>query len=507
MKEKKVLLVFPDISERSWHKGYFHYGLAHISAYLKQNVRNIQISLLPVGDKNLSQIKFYNRIKEFQPHIIGFTSTTHSFPLVQKMAGWVKKFNRNILTVCGGVHATIEPNEALLSSEIDVVVCGDGEYPMESLVNEWIEYGTIPSEKGLWHQKDRHIVNNGCAIVADLDSLPDPDWELFDYMDLDEGSQGIGGLMLSRGCPYQCSYCCNHKLANIYKESKIDYMRFKSVKRSISEIKNFLGRFPKMHTLYFDDDILPLKKQWFLDFADSYKKEINMPYWCNIRPNLVDSDIVEAFIRSGCVRAGIGIESGNSRIRNEILKRGISDEAIVNAVSLLKRNNIYVYTFNMVGIPKETKNELLDTIKMNAKLDVDKIQCSVFYPYKHTALYDFIIKEGFTVSEKSLIEYTHESILKLSFTQKNRVYFTVLTMELVTKVYRMLPGYLSGFFLKILYSSVSAAFFLPIANKVIRNVLVSKRLAVKIKKLYRLIIPPPPTAMTKKRAEIEGAQN
>lgn len=496
MGNKRVLLVFPDISERSWHKGYFHYGLAHISSYLKQKIRDIEIALLPVRDKNFGPLDFKKRIEEFQPDIIGFTSTTHSFPLVQKMAGWAKTCGNNILTVCGGIHVTINPEDALLSSDIDVIVCGDGEYPMEALVNEWTENRRVPDINGLWYRKENRIINNGIAIVADLDALPDPDWELFDYMNLDDGSQGIGGLMLSRGCPYQCSYCCNHKLVNIYKESKTGYIRFKSVEKSISEIKNFTSKFPKIHTLYFDDDILPLKKQWFLDFADRYKNEISKPYWCNIRPNLVNKEIVDAFVRSGCVRAGIGIESGNNRIRNEILKRNISEEAIVNAVSLLKKRHIYVYTFNMVGVPKEGKDELLDTIILNSKLGVNKMQCSVFYPYKHTALYDFVVKEGLIKNEKSLIEYTHESILKFSFAQKNRVYFTVLTLNLIAGVYRMLPEKMAFMFLRILYSTSSSVLLLPLVNFLIRRILASRKFTVEIRKLFRIIVPPPPTAMT-----------
>lgn len=498
MKDRRVLLVFPDISERSWHKGYFHYGLAHISSYLKQKIEDIEIALLNVRDRSYSQADFFDSIREFHPHIIGFTATSQNFPMVQKIAKWIKDAKLDMLTVCGGVHVTINPKEALLSSELDVVVCGDGEYAMEVLVNEWIEHGKIPNEKGIWYRDDGRIVNNGLGIVPDLEVLPDPDWELFDYLSLDEGSQGIGGLMLSRGCPYQCTYCCNHKIANIYREGKTRYVRFKSVDKSIREIKNFIGRYPEIHTLYFDDDILPLYRDWFFEFAERYKREVNKPYWCNIRPNLVNEKTVDAFVYSGCIRTGIGIESGNDYIRNKILKRNISEHTLVKAATLLKERGIYVHTYNMAGLPTELKNELLDTIRLNAKLNVDKIQCAVFYPYKHTELYDFVVKNGLIIKEKSLIEYPRESILKFSFAQKNRIYFTILTIELITKAYRVLPGYLSDIFLRILYSPVSAALLLPLVNMLLRKILASKKLAVKIRELFRMIIPPPPTAITRK---------
>lgn len=499
--EKRVLLVFPDISERLWHKGYFHYGLAHISSYLKSKIKDIEVSLLPVCNKNYMQSDFNDKLKEFSPQIIGFTSTSHSFPLVKKLAKWVKDFDSNILTVCGGIHVTINPEDALMCPEIDVIVRGDGEYAMASLVEKWIGQGIIADGKGIWYRKNNGIINNGIAMVENLDLLPDPDWDLFDCKNLDNGLQGIGGLMLSRGCPYQCSYCCNHKLTEIYKETKTGYIRFKSVEKAISEIKNFIAKFPEVHTLYFDDDILPLKKQWFADFADRYKKEINKPYWCNIRPNLIDEEIVDKFVSSGCVRVGIGIESGNEKIRNEVLKRNISDKTIINAVSFLKKKNIYVYSFNMVGVPGETKNALLDTIRFNAKLGIDKMQSTVFYPYKHTVLYDIVLREKLFVSEKSLIEYTQESILKLSFTQKNRVYFTVITLNIIAKAYKKLPVSVAEFILRVLYSVPSSVTFFPMANMIIQSILLSEKATNRARKVYRWIIPPPPTALNVKRIQ------
>lgn len=491
MKSKRVLLVFPDVSYDSLHRGYFHYGLASISAYLKDRIKGIEVTLLHIRDRNFGQDHLHEKIRESLPHIIAFTSTTHSFPPIQQYAKWVKDFDDEILTVCGGVHVTLNPGESLTSSALDVVVRGDGEYPMEALVNAWTANKRIPNEKGIWYRENGKMIDNGCAVVADLDSLPYPDWELFEYMNLSAPKQGLGGIMLSRGCPYHCSYCCNRKLANIYKSSQASYVRFKGVERSISEIKNFIGKFPAIHTLYFDDDILPLKQKWFFEFAREYKKEINKPYWCNIRPNLVNSKIAEALVNSGCTRAGIGIESGNERVRNEILKRDLSDKTIIDTVSLLKERSIYVYSFNMVGLPRERRAELLDTIRMNANLGIDKIQCTVFYPYRHTDIYDLCVQDGLLVHSKWLIEYCRETILEFDYAQRNRIYFTELTVNLVAKLYAKLPRHLAEFFLRTLYSHPSAILFLSILNILLRGVLASGTIALGIKKIYRLIIPLP----------------
>jgi len=489
---KRILLVFPDISHDPWHTGYFHHGLASISAYLKSRINDIDITLLHIHSKKFSQVQFLEKIEELSPSIVAFTATAHSFPLIQQYASLLKDLNKKeLLIVCGGVHVTLDPEEALVSSDIDVAICGDGEYPMEALVNEWIENRRIPKESGIWYQKNGKIINNGCSIVGDLDSIPEPDWALFDYMNLSAPRQGVGSIMLSRGCPYKCSYCCNHKLTYVYEATGTNYVRFKSVKRSISEIKNFCQKFPAISTLNFDDDILPLNSKWFLKFAEEYKRQVNKPFWCNVRPNLVNEKIVGALVGSGCIRVGIGVESGNEKIRNELLKRNISDTTITNAVSLLKNYNASVYGFNMVGLPKETCTELMDTIRMNANLGVDEIQCTILYPYKHTAIYDLCVKGGLLVHPKWLIELRRETILKFDYAQKNRIYFTELTINLVAKLYARMPKHLKELFLRTLYSYPSAVLFLPILNILLKGLLASKEVGSGIRKIYRLFMPLP----------------
>ena len=493
MIRKRILLVFPDISHDPWHAGYFHYGLASISAYLKGRIKDIEITLLHIHNKKFNQVHFLEKIKELSPSIVAFTATAHSFPLVQQYASLLKDLNKKeLLIVCGGVHVTLDPEEALTSSAIDVAICGDGEYPMEALVNEWVKNRRVPNETGIWYREKGEVINNGCSIVADLDSLPDPDWALFDYMNLSAPKQGLGGIMVSRGCPYKCSYCCNHRLTEIYDgPAGTNYLRFKSVGRSISEIKNFCQKFPAISTLNFDDDILPLNPKWLFEFAEEYKRQVNKPFWCNIRPNLVNDKIVEALVGSGCIRVGIGIESGNEKIRNEVLKRNIPDTTITNAVSLLKNHNVYVYGFNMVGLPKETSNELLDTVRMNANLGIDEIQCTVLYPYKHTAIYDLCLRNGLLVYPKWLIEIRRETVLKFDQAQKNRIYFTELTSNFVAKLYARIPKPLKELFLRTLYSYPSAVLFLPILNILLKGLLASKEVGSGIRKIYRLFIPLP----------------
>ena len=97
---------------------------------------------------------------------------------------------------------------------------------------------------------------------------------------------------------------------------------------------------------------------------------------------MVSDEVARLLVESNCVSINVGIESGNERIRYDILNRRISDEAIWSAMNILKKHDLYVYTFTMVGIPREGKGELIDTIRLNAQSGADKCQVTILRSLK-----------------------------------------------------------------------------------------------------------------------------
>lgn len=507
MKTKpNILFIFLDLefTDYALYKGCFHYGLASISAYIKKHL-DINVELLHIKT-NIFQENFIDELEDRKPDIVAFNATSNNFPVAAEYSHWIKAYNEKILTVCGGVHVTLNPEKSLLESGFDIVIRGDGEVPFTKVVKEWIKSRRIPDEEeGVWYKGDNgNIIDGGLAVVDNLDLLPFIDWNLFDYMRLTAPSNHcIGGLMLSRGCPYKCTYCCDSAIFNEYKARGYQYVRFMSPDRAIAEIKNFIGLFPQLPTLYFDDDILPLKKGWFFEFAGKYKKEIGLPYWCNIRPNLISEDVVSALKDSGCIRVGIGIESGNEKLRFKMLKREYTDDDLRRAFSIVRKYGLFIYTFNMVGLPYEGKDELLDTIKLNTKLGADLLQVCVFYPYKKTELYDLCIKEGLIQEDKTLISYKKDSILNLERIQKNRVLFTELMLIFLVRAGRNINRKVFDIFLQILYSKVFSLTVLPLVTFTFRFVMSSPSISKYAMGLYKIIAPPPSSEEVDKRARKE----
>ncbi|MCK4823025.1 radical SAM protein, partial [bacterium] len=242
--------------------------------------------------------------------------------------------------------------------------------------------------------------------IQDLDELPFPDRTIYDYASLEDAKLNRAVFMASRGCPYNCSYCCNHKLKEI---STGQYVRFRSVDNIIKEIQLVTGEH-QVKSVTFHDDTLTLKKEWLREFSEKYRQKINLPFICNSRANLLDKEIISLLKNAGCQGISMGIESGNDYIRQTVLNRNINEQQIVNSFGLCKEYNIPAASYNMVGLPFEDLEKILDTIKLNAQIRPTSMQVSIFFPYPGTNIYDVCSKNNF-LSDIEVDSYFERTIL------------------------------------------------------------------------------------------------
>ncbi len=393
---------------KSW-RGIFHFGIGSLSAVLKRNGH--QTSLIHITGE-MDRETFVNLVKDHSPDLLAFTSTTPIFPWVAELISWAKNANPGIPVICGGMHVTLQPEEVINTDGVDIICLGEGEYPLLELCNLMEKGKDFTSIPNLWVKNKNKIYKNQIRpLVEDLDKLPFVDRDLFDFPNLYfEKLEKEGGLLVSRGCPYNCSYCCNHALRKTYKD-KGKYVRFRSVDSVITEIKELLGDYPFVKKLLFYDDILFQNKKWMREFVPKYKQEVNLPYSCNVRPNLVTEEIVSALKESGCYCIRIGLESGNNEIRNAVLNRNLSDEQMRKAFTLFRQANIDIWTFNMLGIPGEDVSKILDTIKLNVEAGTSKYSVGICRPFPGTKIYDLAKEKGMLTS-KQLSDFYQGSILK-----------------------------------------------------------------------------------------------
>ncbi|HBL85143.1 MAG: hypothetical protein A2Y17_02020 [Clostridiales bacterium GWF2_38_85] len=397
-KSARMLLVYPDYTDRDCTTktsgGNYSEGLASISAVLKDGGHSVSLlHLFYLHQENDFKDKLRN-LGEFD--IIGFSIRTTAFPDSQLYIKWTKEVYPEVFIICGSYHVTLVPDEVIAIDGVDCVCIGDGEYAELELCDAMRDGKDYTNIESLYFKlPDGTIKKNPVRpVFEDLERLPIPDFDLFDYENLASSKINTAIVMMSRGCLFSCTYCGNSQFRNVYPNRK-KYARFRSPENSILYLKTLLSKYPNIKYLNFRDAIFNMYPDWFDKFIDVYKKEINLPFTCNLRFDAMNEDTVHRMKEAGCYTIDIGVESGDQEIRMKYLKRNMTDEMMINASKWFHKYGITVLTYNILGLPYEDLHRALKTVKLNAKLKSDRIIPNIFYPYPMTELHRIAKEAGF----------------------------------------------------------------------------------------------------------------
>ncbi|MDD2753532.1 MAG: radical SAM protein [Candidatus Portnoybacteria bacterium] len=399
----KVLLVLPEINSGC----QWNVGLAYLAAVLKRGGHSV--GLFEVNDWAADLPRFLAVIKNQQPSLVGLTANSHQFVYVKELAREIKK-TADVFIAVGGVHAILKPESFVDETAIDAICVGEGEASFLELADRLAGGREYFDVKNFWFRKGKEMVKNELAPLAgDLDSLPMPDRTIFRYFA--EPGKKTPRFIFSRGCPFECTYCCNHALKKIYKGPG-GYVRWRSVELALREIEQLKSRYD-FNYFKLDDDTFSLNKIWLKEFCEKLiKKNWGLTFECNIRPGTIDEEGTELLKEAGCRMVKIGIEAGNSDLRRRVLSRYFSDEDIIKTFALAKRFGIKTFSFNMIGVPEETSATIADTVKLNQEIRPDFMQVTAFYPYPLTVLGELCSAKGY-IGGDSEDSYMEKSALTL----------------------------------------------------------------------------------------------
>ncbi|MFZ5559774.1 MAG: B12-binding domain-containing radical SAM protein [Patescibacteria group bacterium] len=326
-------------------------------------------------------------IKHFKPTIIAYSLRTgfHQYYLnLNKKL----KTEYNFISICGGPHATFYP-EMIKSEGVDIIGLSECEKPFLELINKIEKEENYFATKNFWFKsKNGEIIRNPLEpLEQDLDSIPFPDRSFLNHHKELKFSK-IHNFIASRGCPYNCTYCFNRRLKVMYQGQR--YVRKRSVDNVIKEIEGVAKDYP-LERVHFEDDTFNISKDWLKEFAEKYPK---IPFKCNIRADLVDEEVVALLKKANCISVTFAIEAGNDRIRNEILKRNLSKEQLINCANLLKKYKIRFITENILANPTSSLKDDVETLDLNLICKPDYPTVSLLNPYPGTEIYNIAIKSG-----------------------------------------------------------------------------------------------------------------
>jgi len=405
----KVLLVYPNITD---YPIDISTGLASISSFLKKNKQTIELLDLTFS-KSFSRIK--KIIKDFNPGIVGIPIASNDYDFTIKTASFIKKITKAPI-VCGSYYATIYPENVLSEDCFDIAVIGEGERTFLEIINALENKKSLKEIKGIYYKNENKIYKNPLRSYAEnICDFPFPDKEIFNYDKYLKYNRGLATFISSLGCPYECSYCINHIFMN--KFGKKNYIRHKPVDYLINEIKSVISKH-RVREIEFYDETFTFNKNRVKEFCSQYKEEIGLSFYINARVDTIDEEMLFYLKDAGCVRLSMGIETGDCNIRNNVLKRNQSDEKIINAFRLVKKTGLLSHSYNMIGIPFETKESIKKTIEINRICRPDFLAVSIFNAYPGTEIYEICKKNGWLKNEKGLSYFQTTNINHPDFSLK-----------------------------------------------------------------------------------------
>jgi radical SAM superfamily enzyme YgiQ (UPF0313 family) len=338
----------------------------------------------------------------------------------------------------GGIHLILNPMEIRHAPSIDAVCVGEGE---SALLEFMKNYSKGKNEhlytKGFWTRKSKRIITNPTVpFLKEIESLPFPDRDIFiseglSFGDFENNKKNYLDFLFTRGCPFACSYCSNHALRRTYGHD--NYIRRMSPKRAIAWIKHDLTRYTCDY-INILDDIFTLDRKWTEEFLTLYET-IRMPFICHLRVGTFDKRILGKMKKAGCVAVSIGVESGDEQLRTKVLKRGMTNDQLVQSFKWAKDLKLKRSVFLMIGLPTENRERWLKTIRLVARLMPVRFILNTFYPYPGTELYTLTRKLGF-LKKKQKWDYVEgiETILSMpNFSGRDILYFRENMTEMVTQ--------------------------------------------------------------------------
>lgn len=425
-------------------------GLMHMVAAVKRAGHRTDLLL-----SNLER-DLFRAVREFGPDVIGFSVTSGSEHYYLEM---IRRLRRQVsfVSILGGPHPTFFP-EIIEEPEVDVICRGEGDLALPEMLDRMERGRDYADVASLWVKRDGQVIKNKMhPPIASLDELPFADREaLSKYYAYRHSS--VKHFLAGRGCPYDCTYCFNHKLKGLIKSETgtARYCRLRSVDHLVREVEEVRDRYP-LKVVYFSDDLFIMDRRWVEEFSREYSARVGLPMICYLRANLVTEEVVRCLKRANCVTIAMGVESGNDRIRREVLNRQMTNEQIINAADLLHQYGITIMTQNMVGIPEETIDNAYETINLNVRVKPAYAWSSIFQPYPRTEIHAYCLEKGYLRdTHRQHASYQVESPIntgrtKREFENLHKFFALVIEFPSLRRLSRRLIRWPGNIFFNILY--------------------------------------------------------
>jgi len=372
-------------------------GLMTLTSILKKS--GDEVILYNVKGKFRNQI--CSDIDKIAPDVLAYSVMSTEVGKSLSLNKYLKEnLSFPVKSIFGGPHPTFFP-EIIEETHIDAICRGEGEFAIlkyKEFLQSKLDADKVPN---FIIKTNKLVIKNPIeGWPVELDKIPFPDRAIWDEIDKNPSQKSF---FSSRGCPYKCAYCFNHKYNEIYGSPK-PIVRRRSVDNFILELKEVLEVYPDVFPFFDDDSFLMAPIAWLEEFKTKYLSEIGKPFGCNIRADQVTEEKIKALADAGCFLCWFGLECGDEQFANTVMKRNLSNEKIEFTANMLRKYGIKFATQNINALPSDDPIKTdLKTLALNIRCKPDFAMAHIFFPFPRTAL-------GKYAFDKNLFDYDFEKL-------------------------------------------------------------------------------------------------
>lgn len=398
-------------------------GILSVATYLKNRRPDIELKFIDCRAEGLTFEDVAQRVREFQPDLVGLTCLTFNYYDTLRTARVIRESCQTAKICIGGWHVTLYPQETLNQNDVDYVVFGEGEKTFLELADA-VSQGRNPEgvmglgyksqgafkinaarlddgssqvkvesnsgEPIVVHNGHQHIkkimLNHERAADKNLDDIDFPDFGLVDISKyshiLDKGFDVTLPMESSRGCPFACTFCDIRKTR----------FRFRSPELIAAEMERWSAK--GVRSFFFVDDNITVNKPRAIQlFKEIVRRNLNVEFKVSSRVDRLDDEVMLWMKRAGVSRVSVGIESSKQKYL-DLMQKEITVEQIEDCLARARKINLPVFAFMMLGLPGQTRQEMLEEVGFLKKNKVEYASFSVLTLYPKTEMHHMALASG-----------------------------------------------------------------------------------------------------------------